>query len=69
MYANIPIIYLFFSLKPKEEDKMALKEFESAYFQGRSYQSFPEQCNKIYPMCLFNARLLLDLINYLLNKT
>nr|XP_026500904.1 uncharacterized protein LOC113404257 [Vanessa tameamea] len=59
------LIYML-ALEVKEEDKIAQKEFESAYSKGRSIRNNPEHCKKKYSICPFDAPLLLDLVNYIL---
>ncbi|XP_047530464.1 uncharacterized protein LOC125066438 [Vanessa atalanta] len=59
------LIYML-ALEVKEEDKIALTEFESAYSKGRSIRDNPEHCKKKYPICPFDAPLLLDLVNYII---
>ncbi|XP_050346897.1 uncharacterized protein LOC126771182 [Nymphalis io] len=62
------LIYML-ALEVKEEDKIALTEFESAYSRGKSRRDYPEHCKKKYTMCPFKANLLLDLVNYILKAT
>ncbi|XP_075974411.1 uncharacterized protein LOC142975453 isoform X2 [Anticarsia gemmatalis] len=55
-------IYML-TLEPDEENASAHGVFKEAYDHGRLY---PKQCRKKYPMCVFNEKLLFDLIYYLL---
>ncbi|XP_072939162.1 uncharacterized protein [Epargyreus clarus] len=55
------------TLEPREEDKSSLDVFKKAYQFGRLYRK-EEHCRNKYPMCVFKAKLLIDLIQYLLQN-